>query len=481
MISESRRAARTDFEPYLEEMRTEWTRWEKERRLGREGVAFVGVEGSSLVRVGSASRAQAEVGLGIDGDTAVGEEEEEEEASRRRKREEVLPSLDVVPQIFFDPSFNLANPHTFDLVTERIQSSPDSSSRTEQGEFTPRPGFPSSTTIPGLGPLTLADLATDQILQEKLSHYTAVVESHLVREIGLRSSSFFSALSNLQSLHQQGEDCLEKISKLQNALSPDQPGVGGAAKRGLQLLRSQLRRRGLEKIEEGVRSVEEVWNGVEGVRQLVEHGEWLAALEVGEQVEALYYGHDLAEEEISSPVTVALSTPPRLELRPEKPKRTPLDFTRVKALAAVPQKLATFRAQIAKFLEGELIGVLTHEMETSLGEFIKMSGAGTWKGKGKEVPPPSSGRNLTFSSIMGAKSNSSVALEVAEGESGEEIAGERIKERVRPIVRGLVRAEGVEAAIKVWRDMVLKNVRSMVREVSLAFRGPSFRSTAALC
>ena len=369
--------------------------------------------------------------------------DDDEENGPILQEEEHLPSLDGVPCIFFDTDFNLSNPRTFDLVTEKILLTPQSSpvlSRTSLAR-PPKSHGHSLTPLPGLGPSTLAELASDQVLQEKLSHYTAVVESHLVREIGVRSSSFFSALSNLQDLHSQGEQCLTKIGELQKALgagSKEGPGsgVGGSAKRGLSILREQARRRGLEKIDNGMREVEEVWNGVEAVRELVENGEWMEALEVGEQVESIYYGRSTPEE--SSPST---------------PSTSRINLQKVKALDSTPTRLAALRIQVAKSLEIEMMGVLDREMELGVEEYMKSVTNGNWKGKGKAIV-----------------SSLSLGVITEEEESGEDLGVDRVRERarerVRPVVQGLVRADGMEGAVAVWREAVLRDVRSMVREVS---------------
>jgi hypothetical protein len=478
VVSEVKKVVRGEFDEYLSEVGPAFERWQKESRLGREGTADLGV--------GVNGHGAPSVGLGIGAD----EGEDEEPMQRKVKEEEELPPLDGVPQIFFDPAFNLSNPRTFDLVTERIQLSPNPSPALSQGEQTTPASHagPAFEPIPGLGPLTLADLATDQILQEKLSHYTAVIESHLVREIGLRSSSFFSALSNLQSLHQQGEDTLLKIAELQAALSPSEKGVGGAAKRGLEILRGQARRRGLEKIEESGRAVEEIWNGVEAVKDLVENGEWVGALEVSEQIETMYYGQGTADGEgqreegpsaasstlpgvvnivLSSPSLEPSSTAPISALETRHARSSRLNLTRVKALDGVPKKLALLRAQVAKSLESELIGVLDHEMEAGVEDYMRLAVTGAWKGK--------SGENLSSASPLSPAAlrtpvglvSSPVLFEDADGgEAGADMVRERAKEKVRPVLRGLVRADGMDGAVAAWREIVLREVRAMVREVS---------------
>lgn len=436
VVGEVRRVDDKEFETYLHAVTGEYQRWQWENELGRQGTADLSLDGDGMVGLG------VMVGTG----------------GRRANKEEPLPALSAVPQIFFDPNFNLGNPRTFDLVTERIQLSQSAQSgsklapsATNATASSPAlsssmsPTLDSVTTkmnkassgtdsdpLPGLGPLTLADLATDQILQEKLSHYTALIESHLVREIGLRSSSFFAALSNLQSLHAQGEDCLHKIAELQAALDSDGRGVGGAATRGLKVLRAQARRRALERVGEGVRVVQEVQEGVEGVKELVEAGEWVGALEVSDQIEQLYYrsstgaGSDQTQPSTS---TSALAKP--------KAPSLAINLTKVNALNHVPNKLAVLRAQVATALEAELIGVLGRELDEGVGEYVRLEGK--WKGKGKQVQ--------------------------VDEESSYSHARERAKERIRPGVRGLVRADGMDKAVAAWRESVLKEIRNRVRQV----------------
>ncbi|GJN88723.1 hypothetical protein Rhopal_001689-T1 [Rhodotorula paludigena] len=490
-VTELRKVARAEFEPYLRELSDDYDRWQKESRLGRDGVA----EQDAATEQG----ADALRGLGIAAEGRASSSAGRAPASAG-KAEEVLPSLDDVPQIFFDASFDLANPRTFDLVTERIQLSPHSSpSLAHSSSFSALNdadnAAPRSTSaldvVSGLGPHTLNDLAADQVLQEKLSHYTAVIESHLVREIGLRSSSFFAALSNLQSLHSEGENALAKISELQAALAAKEGGVGSTAQHGLQVLRAQARRRGLERIEESVRAVEEVWTAVEGVKELVENGEWDGALEVGEQIEEAYLGSADASAGSSSSTAASNSalsalsgaSPTKPSSRRATPASRPLNLTKIRALSSLPSKLALLRAQIAKSLEGELISVLEHEMDVSLEEHVRLAREGRrWKGK-ERADDAGAGALAATGVAVGSprvlqdvreeedEDASAAAVDEKGDESAataepaaERLARERTLERVRPVVRALVRAEGMDSAVAAWRESVLREVRAVVRE-----------------
>ncbi|GAA6004655.1 hypothetical protein JCM10207_000969 [Rhodosporidiobolus poonsookiae] len=499
VVTELRKVSRTEFEPYLAELGDDYERWEKEARLDRAGIVGLGDDGATE---------DGAVGLGLGGGAGAGVGRVRGDNSKhKQKAEEALPPLADVPPIFFDGDFNLSNPRTFDLVTERVQLSPSSSPHLSSSSS----GFPSAPSTPpmragaptpGLGPSTLNDLATDQVLQDKLSHYTAVVESHLVREIGLRSASFFAALANLQSLHQQGEDTLGKISELQAALSSSSPpsvpssasaattaleagGVGRSAQRGLAILRLQARRRGLERLDDAVRAVEDVWAAVEGVKELVEHGEWDGALEVAEGVEDAYFASasPSSSSSSSSPAPASpASDAPAVQTTSKRPR---LNLTKLSALRWVPARLALLRGQVAKALEGELVGVLEHEMDVGIEESVRGAKAGEREKEGRGETAASVVARLVSGGAAAAAAAPSntpsgsrapsllegVPEEAEEPDEAEEQADspdarakERALDRVRPVVRALVRAEGMDSAVAAWRESVLREVRALVRE-----------------
>ncbi|GAA5910947.1 Vps54p [Sporobolomyces salmoneus] len=418
--TELRKVNKEEFDGYLSEIQEKYENWVRESKALKEEA-----EGEEEASEEGGSSAREEGSMGSS-------------PKKRKKRRnqidelESLPQLNQVPSIFFDPQFNLSNPRTFDLVTERIQLTPSSSPSLT---FSPRLASDlhdaslEDLVAPGLGPSTLNDLASDQQLQEKLSHFTAVIESHLVREIGLRSSSFFSALSNLQHLHQQGSSALSKIEELKLKLNDKEGGVTGTARHGLQILRLQARRRGLEKIEESVRAVEEVASALEGVKELVENGEWGDALEVAETIQDAY------ERSALPPSTTPSSSRTNSTMTTNQ-QPPPLNLTKLTALRSIPLKLSLIRAQIAKSLEGELISVLEHEMDLGIE-------AGINRGRRKKL-----------------KSSEEIS---EENEDGRDEA-ERIRERTRPVVKALVRSEGMDSAIQAWRESVLREIRAMVRE-----------------
>ncbi|GAA5932694.1 Vps54p [Sporobolomyces koalae] len=412
--TELRKVSRDEFEPYLHEIQPDFEHWIRESKQSRQE------QHSEEPHQKSYSN-----------------HDDHQRDRPPAPPAESLPPIDQVPSIFFDPAFNLSNLRTFDLVTERIQLTPHSSPALT---FSPRlsspnpaleVSIPEELTIPGFGPSTLNELAADQLLQDKLSHFTAVIESHLVREIGLRSSSFFSALSNLQHLHHQGSTTLVQIEQLKRLLQDRDHGVNATARHGLEILRLQARRRGLERLEDSVRQVEEMSSALEGVKELVENGEWQHALEVAEHIEDVFQRSSLA----SSPTVDAGAADPVKTSAATSSSR--LNLGKLRALQSVPLKLSLVRAQIAKSLQGELISVLEHEMDIGTERAIK--------------------RARTRSNELARNPNRDEDDPTDDGI-------ERTKERTRPVVQALVRSDGMDSAVQAWRESVLREVRAMVRE-----------------
>jgi vacuolar protein sorting-associated protein 54 len=441
VLSDMPKVGPHDFETYLAEIKDEWERWQRNQRLGGKGIADMRLDEADVVL-------------------------EEEEEGRRRQRLAAalmasagakgkeaargLPPLEDVPDVFFEEGFNLANPRTFDIVTER---NPSVATKSPWSSLTSPLSSPNSSRI------SISDLATDQILQEKLSHYLDIVELHLTLEISLRSTSFFSAIANLQSLHSQSSLALSQISSLKEELKKvDQ----GTALRGLQIVRSARRRRKLEDVLGGVERLKEIWGAVRQAGELAEHGEWEGALNLAEEVEELWRADSdsstdnpsvspvedkapeglgiigeedegdadaVSEPDVKETVWPPTAKSPLATTTREHPQPPPpvVQFSKLRALKNIPSRLANLRGDVAKSLQSELVITLTSEMHNRLAQYGAVDGNEELRSETKE----------------------------------------RIVERVRPMIRGLVRCGGtaVDDAVAAWRDAVAKEVRQVMREV----------------
>lgn len=148
------------------------------------------------------------------------------QASRRPD----LPSLDDVPSMFFETSFDLSSPSAWSAVLDS---------------------------------------------QDDLSSHLDTLESHLLHEITLRSTSFFSALSNLQDLHSESASCLSRITDLQSSLKEVWEKQ---ARKGLEIIEKQADLHTCRGVESGIRDIGELQEGLGVARGLIEGGDWAGGL-----------------------------------------------------------------------------------------------------------------------------------------------------------------------------------------------------------
>ncbi|KAJ2851528.1 hypothetical protein IWW36_001012 [Coemansia brasiliensis] len=178
-------------------------------------------------------------------------------------RARTFPGIEDVPTIFFEESFDLRNPTTFDIATQVILGPQTASS----------------------GLFALEKMAeTSETMQETLSGYMDVVEAYLTREISRRSPSFFAALSTLEELHAETDKCIEKIHLLRNDLKKT---ARVQCAPGLELIRLRRRRDNLAEALHGVELLSSLRHGLTAVDELIESGDYIGALNLLIEAQAL--------------------------------------------------------------------------------------------------------------------------------------------------------------------------------------------------
>ena len=194
----------------------------------------------------------------------------------RRNRNEPTP-LSTIPPVYFDENFHLENPRTFDIVSERAEI------------VRPPPGTPQVEQRGANGaPLPpRRALATNAILQEKLSWYMDTVEVHLINSISSASSGFFAALGSLRELQTEAEESVKRIQALRDDLRKLDEEVAVA---GLEVAAKRRRRANLGRLARATRQVQSVVEEVKRTDKLVDDGEFEEAAEGMERVGRLVCG-----------------------------------------------------------------------------------------------------------------------------------------------------------------------------------------------
>ncbi|KAK1225240.1 hypothetical protein PQX77_011841 [Marasmius sp. AFHP31] len=249
-----------------------------------------------------------------------------------------LPPLETIPPIFFEASFDLSDPKTFASVSE----------------------FEDPTSLSHSLPL-----------QEKLSHYLDTLEIHLSHEISLRSSSFFTALSNLQLLHSESTTCLSQITRLRGML---QDVDGKIARSGLEVVRLEQKMRGIEKVEEGLRGVEGVVGVTGQAREKVSKGEWEEALGVLGVLDGMWEGKTDTKTSSGGGLETLNE-----EEEGEETTNAGLGFdmtlllSSLNAFSALPGHLRTLTMEIASRLSSELVQILRSDFTRYVETQVKNS------------------------------------------------------------------------------------------------------------
>ncbi|KAK6598405.1 hypothetical protein H4I95_09015 [Botrytis cinerea] len=187
--------------------------------------------------------------------------------------------ISTVPSVYFEEDFHLENPRTFDVVSERSEvirpttGSPDERRASNGSTINPRKA-----------------LATNAILQEKLSWYMDTIEVHLISSISTASTSFFAALGSLRELHSEAAVSVERIKTLRKELEEldEEMAVGG-----LKIVNLQRRRENLKQLNDAVQQLKQIVNAVASCESMVENGDVEQALDAIDALEKLIAGEEM--------------------------------------------------------------------------------------------------------------------------------------------------------------------------------------------
>ncbi|KAJ9151578.1 Vps54-domain-containing protein [Coniochaeta hoffmannii] len=254
------------------------------------------------------------------------------------------PPLSTIPNVYFEEDFHLENPRTFDVVSERSEV------------VRPAPGTMDEQASNGSAAAPRKALATNAILQEKLSWYMDTIEMHLIQSISTASTTFFTALGALRELHSEAAESVDRIRALRGELEALDHEV---ATTGLNLIQQRRRRENLQQLHNAVLQLREVANSVAACEALVDRGDIEQALDGIDDLEMLIAGESGASH----------NGPPGMQLR---------DLRGAVALQGVSSDLDTLRMRIgmayeAKFLDILMGDIRRHTEEVAIPETVDVA------------------------------------------------------------------------------------------------------------
>lgn len=321
--------------------------------------------------------------------------------------------LSTIPNVYSEAEFHLENPRIFDIVSER-------------SEIVQPTGPNGSPVAPGSSEKKA--LATNAILQEKLSWYMDTVEIHLISSISIASTSFFAALGSLRELHSEAVESVAKIKTLRADLAKvDQTMATG----GLKIVAMRRRRANMRKLGDAVKQLQEVADAVGICENQVQENDIEAALKGLTKVELL-----IAGESDGSGKTDKMEN--SLE-----PTRNLVDLRGINALDGAGNDIALLRRRIGKAFESKFIETLIRDIRQHVDNVPASSTFSRWD----RASNRSRGNHTRTPSDLPAYMRVDGALRSA----------------LYTQLKGLARSEAIMPAAVAYREAVLREFKNLIR------------------
>jgi vacuolar protein sorting-associated protein 54 len=266
--------------------------------------------------------------------------------SGSRRALPTITPLSTIPNVYFDENFHLENPRTFDVVSER--SEVVRQVRTKGGD-----DFNANGSVEATQPLGRKALATNAILQEKLSWYMDTVEVHLISSISTASTSFFAALGSLRQLQSEASESVQQIKTLREDLErlDQQMAIGG-----LKIVDMKRRRENLRRLLDATDQLQAVIAGLSHCDDVVDRGELETGLSRLETIEALITG------------TLDTTDPATTSWIETRCPSTMVDLRSLRALDGVAEGMQQLKFRIGAGFEARFLNTLLTDLRDHIAK-----------------------------------------------------------------------------------------------------------------
>lgn len=319
------------------------------------------------------------------------------------QRKHAVTPLSTIPSVYSEDNFHLENPRTFDIVSEHSEIVRD----------------------PNAAPSGRKSLATNAILQEKLSWYMDTVEVHLISSISTASKSFFSALGSLRELHDEAEESVFRIQRLRRDLAKLDKEM---AVDGMKVVKLKQRRDNVRRLAEAILQLEDIVNAVHDCEGLVELGEIDEAIDNLDDVERLIAGKETR----------------KLYRTNHERRYQAIDLRSMRALQGASDDLNQLRFKAGRGYETRFHNCLLSDMRRHVKDTDPSSTLQRW-GVSFNRPKPGQRRTpSSFPAYMNMSADFRIELEQA--------------------MQGLARARHTTPAITSFRTAILREMKNMIRK-----------------
>ena len=328
--------------------------------------------------------------------------------SSSRKGHHGSPPLSTIPSVYFDQDFHLENPRIFDIVSERSDVVPQTWTKqmSEETPMAPR-----------------RSLATNAILQEKLSWYMDTVEVHLTDSISMASTPFFSVLGSLKEFHLEAAESVRRIQTLRKHLALLDENV---VMRRMELSQKLQKRHNLQHLNDAILQLKRVVDGLAFCESLVDEGAAGKALDEIDAIERLMAGE--RDEALRDETTQA-------RLR---------DMRGVTMLQGVVSDLTTLRSRIGRIYESKVHSLLIEDLQRHIQSVSPRDVLSRWEASSRRAKGVHARDASAFPAYLSVTDELRTAL--------------------APNIHGLHRSRFISTAIQAYREAVLRETRNMVRK-----------------
>jgi vacuolar protein sorting-associated protein 54 len=330
--------------------------------------------------------------------------------------------LSTIPNVYFDENFHLENPRTFDVVSER--SEVVRPARTKSGDDL----HDAHGSLEAPQPPGRKALATNAILQEKLSWYMDTVEVHLISSISTASTSFFAALGSLRQLQSEASESVERIKTVRSDLQrlDDQMAIGG-----LKIVDMKRRRENLRKLTHATDQLQAVIIGLSACDETVEKGALESAMTRLESIDGLICG-TLDTTDPSATSWMQPPCPPVL-----------VDLRNLRALDGVSEGMQQLRFRIGKGFEQRFVETL----RTDLREHVKRTSSRDTLERWAKTSQRGRGDHPRFKSTLPAYLTTSI----------------QFRADLRAELVGLSGSNFTNQASATFRDAIVREMKLLIR------------------
>lgn len=330
----------------------------------------------------------------------------------RRGAASITP-ISTIPSVYFEQDFHLENPRTFDIVSE-------------QSEIV-RPSSGSNGGIVTTGSSGRKVLATNAILQEKLSWYMDTVEVHLISSISTASTSFFAALGSLRELHLEASNSVAKIQILRQDLTKlDRDMAVG----GLKVVAMRRRRENMRRLGDAVHQLNRVVDAVTCCEEQVAKGDIEDALRGLANVERLIRG-----QKDDRPIGETGSH--------QYPDEKLVDLSGLKALEGAGNDISVLRRRIGKGLESKFLEALLADLRKHVDTVPSSITFQRWEKASQRFRTSHSRTPSAFPTYQHVDDS--------------------LRSNLRSLLGGLSESESVMPATISYREAVLREIKTLIK------------------